>query len=159
MTLRELTYENFFEASLDRLALGHPLKDIVDDDPRGIDAADFLKWIRKDKERYSRFKESQEVAAEFLVYSAIKAANGTDSMNDVNRDKLIVDTSLKVAAAWSPKRYGKEVGIVGNSGNQPITINIGQVESPYAVVDVVGDSGVLTGPDMGRVSISDVEIK
>lgn len=138
MTLRELTYENFFEASLDRLALGHPLKDIVDDDPRQISAADFLKWIKKDKTRHERFKESQELAAEFLVYGALKASQGSDSLNDVNRDKLIVDTSLKVAAAWSPKRYGKDVGIPTGGGGA-ITINIGTVESPFTAAEVVED--------------------
>jgi len=154
MTYREMQFTNLFPTALDRLSLGHQLIDICDDDPRGISPAEFMRWIKKDKERYSQYKESQEIAAEFLVYSALKAAGGNDSMNDVNRDKLIAETSLKIAGAWSPKRYGKEVGLPVSGGNQPITINIGQVESPYALVDVVndrvGDSNQL---------VTDVEVK
>jgi hypothetical protein len=154
MTYREMQFTNLFPTALDRLSLGHQLIDICDDDPRGISPAEFMRWIKRDKTRYEQYKESQEIAAEFLVYSALKAAGGNDSMNDVNRDKLIAETSLKIAGAWSPKRYGKEVGLPLTGGNQPITINIGQVESPYAVVDVVTDrdSG-------GTQLVTDVEVK
>ena len=147
---RELQFENLFETALDRLSLGHQLIDICDDDPRQLPAAEFMRWIKKDKERYARYKESQEIAAEFLVYSALKAANGNDSMNDVNRDKLIAETSLKIAGAWSPKRYGKEQGMLTpNTGSGGIVINIGQVESPYALDAAGGDtdrtnSGLIT---------------
>lgn len=151
---RELQFENFFEGALDRLSMGHQLVDICDDDPRGLSPVELLKWIKKDKDRYSRFKESQESAAEFLVYGAIKAANGSDSMNDVNRDKLIVDTSLRIAAAWSPRKYGKDQGLPTATGSGGITINIGQVESPYVVDASSGDTD--------RVStslVTDVEVK
>ena len=152
---RELQFENLFETALDRLSLGHQLIDICDDDPRQLPAAEFMRWIKKDKERYARYKESQEIAAEFLVYSALKAANGNDSMNDVNRDKLIAETSLKIAGAWSPKRYGKEQGLPNTAGGSGgITINIGQVESPYVVDAGTGDSDRNTAG-----LITDVEAK
>ena len=154
MTYREMQFTHLFPAALDRLSLGHQLIDICDDDPRGISPAEFMRWIKKDKTRYEQYKESQEIAAEFLVYSALKAAGGNDSMNDVNRDKLIAETSLKIAGAWSPKRYGKEVGLPLTGGNQPITINIGQVESPYAVVDVVNDRDANSSQ-----LVTDVEVK
>ena len=152
---RELQFENLFETALDRLSLGHQLIDICDDDPRQLPAAEFMRWIKKDKERYARYKESQEIAAEFLVYSALKAANGNDSMNDVNRDKLIAETSLKIAGAWSPKRYGKEQGLPNTAGGGGgITINIGQVESPYVVDAGTGNSDRNTAG-----LITDVEAK
>ena len=155
ITYRELQYTNLFESALDRLALGHQLLDICDDDPRGISAVEFLRWIKNDKERYNRFKESQELAAEFLVYGAIKAANGNDSMNDVNRDKLIVDTSLRIAGAWSPRKYGKEQGLPAATGGGGITINIGQVESPYAIQATQPTPLV----EIADVTVSDVEVK
>ena len=151
---RELQYENLFESALDRLSLGHQLIDICDDDPRQVSAAEFMRWIKKDKDRYSRYKESQEIAAEFLVYSALKAANGNDSMNDVNRDKLIAETSLKIAGAWSPKRYGKEAGLPNHStAGGGIVINIGQVESPYAL-----DNSPAVVSDISQ-NVTDVEPK
>lgn len=153
---KELQFENLFEGALDRLSMGHQLTDICDDDPRGVNPVELLKWIKKDKERYNRFKESQELAAEFLVYGAIKAANGNDSMNDVNRDKLIVDTSLRIAAAWSPRKYGKDQGLPGgNAGGGGITINIGEVVSPYAkpVETVNTPSSPIT------VDVTDIDVK
>lgn len=153
---KELQFENLFEGALDRLSMGHQLTDICDDDPRGLSPVEFLKWIKKDKERHNRFKESQELAAEFLIYGAIKAANGGDSMNDVNRDKLIVDTSLRIAAAWSPRKYGKDQGLpTGNAGGGGITINIGEVVSPYTKQPVQMVETVSTPV----VEISDVEVK
>lgn len=153
---KELQFENLFEGALDRLSMGHQLTDICDDDPRGLNPVEFLKWIKKDKTRYDRFKESQELAAEFLIYGAIKAANGNDSMNDVNRDKLIVDTSLRIAAAWSPRKYGKDQGLsTGNTGGGGITINIGTVDSPYTKQTVEMVETVSTPV----VEISDVEVK
>lgn len=153
LTLQELTFENFFEAALDRIALGHPLADIAQDDPRGIDPVQMLKWIKKDKERKARFYEAQELSAEFLVSAAVRTASGNDSMNDVIRDKLIVDTSLKVASMYAPKRFGKETGLP-TAGGGGITINIGTVDSPYTsqlVEDVT--------PDQPQVLITDVEDK
>lgn len=132
LALLELTYENFFEHALDRLALGHDLIDIADDDPRGISPTQFMRWIKKDKVRKARYYEAQEDAAEFLLPEALRAARGTDSLNDSNRDKLHADTCLKVAAMWSPKRFGKESGVVMPMGGGGITINIGDVVSPYA---------------------------
>lgn len=132
IVLRELVYENFFERALDRIALGHPLTDIADDDPRSIDPAQFLKWVRADKQRKSRFHEAQELSAEFLISAGLKAAAGHDSMNDVARDSLIVNANFKAAAMYSPKRFGKEAGMVAGGGTGgPIVINIGQVQSPY----------------------------
>jgi hypothetical protein len=137
LALLELTYENFFEHALDRLALGHDLIDIADDDPRGISPTQFMRWVKKDKDRKARYYEAQEDAAEFLIPEALRAARGTDSINDANRDKLHADTCLKVAAMWSPKRFGKDSGVVMPMGGGGITINLGTVESPYKKVDVV----------------------
>lgn len=37
-----------------------------------------------------------------------------DSKADVQRDKLIIDTDLKLLAKWSPKRYGDRLELGGN---------------------------------------------
>ena len=140
LALLDLQFENFFEHALDRIALGHDLIDIADDDPRGISPTQFLRWVKKDKERKARYYEAQEDAAEFLIPEALRAARGTDSINDANRDKLHAETCLKVAAMWSPKRFGKESGVITGGGfGGGITINLGTVESPYKKAEVVED--------------------
>ena len=133
LTLMEITHENFMIAALDRIALGHPLKDIIEDDPRGISMVEFIRWVRKDKERLAQWREAEEIAAEVLIMQTLGIAEGKDSMEDTNRSTLRVQNNWRVAAAYSPKRFGKDTAAVGNAGVGGITINIGQVESPYTV--------------------------
>ena len=154
LTLMELTFDNFFEGSIDRIALGHPLKDIIADDPRDISIVEYLRWVRKDKTRKERLKEAEEIAAEVLIMQTIGIAEGVDSMEDTNRSTLRVNNNWKIAAAYSPKRFGKEASMAtGNSGGGGIVINIGQVESPYVVDhrDTVGSDTV--------DAVTDVEVK
>ena len=132
LTLMEITHENFMIAALDRIALGHPLKDIIEDDPRGISMIEFIRWVRKDKDRLAQWREAEEIAAEVLIMQTLGIAEGAGSMEDVNRSSLRVQNNWRVAAAYSPKRFGKDTGVVSNAGVGGITINIGQVESPYA---------------------------
>ena len=133
LTLMEITHENFMIAALDRIALGHPLKDIIEDDPRGISMVEFIRWVRKDKDRREQWREAEEIAAEVLIMQTLGIAEGAGSMEDVNRSSLRVQNNWRVAAAYSPKRFGKDTGVVSNAGVGGITINIGQVESPYTV--------------------------
>ena len=158
LTYKELTFENFFLASLDRVALGHPLTDIISDDPRDISPVEFMRWVRKDKDRKEQWKESLEIGAEFLVMQTIGIAAGTESpMEDTMRSQMRVNNNWKIAAANSPKRFGKEAGLpTAASGGVGITINIGQVESPYGVVDIVPDSD---GSTQSVDGVTDVEVK
>jgi hypothetical protein len=49
------------------------------------------------------------------------SSEGGDSSGDVQRDKLIIDTDLKLLAKWDPKRYGDKVALTGGSdGDAPI---------------------------------------
>lgn len=145
-------------AALDRIALGHPLKDIVEDDPRNISMVDFIKWVRKDKTRKEQWKEAEEIAAEVLVMQTIGIAEGKDSMEDTNRSALRVQNNWRVAAAYSPKRFGKDTAAMSAGGNVGVTINIGAVESPYTVENAAPNS--MTGSTVSpMVEISDVEVK
>jgi hypothetical protein len=153
ITYKELTFENFFERALDRFSLGHQLSDIVSDDPREIDAVQFMRWIKKDKQRHNRYLEALEISAEILLPTLLPTAQGRDSMNDVKRDGLIVDTTLKYMALANPKRFGKEQGVAaGAGGGGGITINIGEVVSPYV-------KDVTPAPSGSLVEITDVEVK
>ena len=157
LALIEITYEDFFESAIDRLALGHPLKDIIEDDPRQISIVDYLKWVRKDKTRKERVKEAEQIAAEILVMQTIGIAEGANSMEDVQRSTLRVNNNWRVAQAYHPEKFGKSAGVVTPvAGAGGIVINIGQVESPYAK-DITPDQPV--EPDTPTIEISDVEVK
>jgi hypothetical protein len=148
----ELTYENFFEGAIDRIALGHPLKDIIEDDPRQISIVDYLKWVRKDKERKARLKEAEQIAAEILVMQTVGIAEGINSMEDVQRSTLRVNNNWRIAQAYNPEKFGKTAGTqTAPTGGGGITINIGQVESPYEKVEEVEQTHT--------IDISDVEVR
>lgn len=141
LTYQELTFENFFYGAIDRIAMGHSIMDIVEDDPRGIHTVDFMRWMRKDKTRKEMWKEAEEIAAEILVMQTVSIAEGANSMEDTNRSQLRVNNNWKIAAAYSPKRFGKDTSAVSHAGAGGITINIGTVDSPYAqpIIDNVSD--------------------
>lgn len=54
-------------------------------------------------------------------------AEGGESTGDVQRDKLIADTDLKLLAKWDPKRYGDKT-LVGSDPENPLppgyTVNL-----------------------------------
>lgn len=91
-----------------RLSTGEPLTVICGDDHMPCDDT-VRDWADADKSG----KVAREIArARARGYDAIaKRARETargkgDSTKDVQRDKLIVDTDLKLLAKWDPKRYG-----------------------------------------------------
>lgn len=50
---------------------------------------------------------------------------GGESSGDVQRDKAIVDTDLKLLAKWDPRRYGDKVALVGGdpaNGDKPVQV-------------------------------------
>ena len=48
------------------------------------------------------------------------ADDGGDSSGDVQRDKLIIETDLKLLAKWDPKRYGDLLKLAGSDGTGPV---------------------------------------
>ena len=152
LALMELTYENFFESALDRIALGHPIKDIIDDDPRQIPLVEYMRWVRKDKTRKERLKEAEQIAAELLVMQTVGIAEGINSMEDVQRSTLRVNNNWRIAQAYYPEKFSKTANSLpaGGGGAGGIVINIGTVESPYTVNEA---------PSTPVVEISDVEVK
>lgn len=59
-----------------------------------------------------------------------KAEEGGDSSGDVLRDKLIIDTDLKLLAKWDYKRYGDRINADHTSNGESLIFNIGTVFTP-----------------------------
>lgn len=153
---RELQYENFFEAALDRIMEGATLSTLVKNDPRGIDYGKFQSWIRKDKERKKRYYEAKEIGSERVEDELIDISDAADNpMEDVARSTLRINTRKWLLGVWDKRRYGDDRNAPTGGGGGPITINIGQVESPYQQAALVED----VTPAHPLVSISDVEDK
>lgn len=72
-----------------------------------------LSWLMADAERYAVYQRCLEVQAHQLVSEAVGIAD--DTVNDVARDKLRVDTRFRVAKHHASKVYGEKVEHTGLS--------------------------------------------
>jgi hypothetical protein len=99
----------------------------------------FIKWISEDETRLSAYEGALRIRADELVYEAVERAEGSvdenGEMSEVARDKLVIDTNLKVAAMWDKQKYGSEKTTGGSGIN--IIINRGGGEIPRAENTVV----------------------
>lgn len=91
-----------------RLAEGEPLAVICRDEgmPNPATVRD---WINSDEEVSRAIAHARELGWDAIAHSARATARGLgDSKQDVQRDKLIIDTDLKLLAKWDPRRYGEK---------------------------------------------------
>lgn len=104
--LRNLEHGNMFDGLLDKISVGIPLKTILMGDLRAIDSGGLLQWIHKDPEREQRYHEAQRIGAEILSAEIIEIADAEDSLEDVQRSRLKVDTRKFLLGVWNRKRFG-----------------------------------------------------
>ena len=98
--------EATYKIICDRLAIGEPLAQICRD--IGVSDGTVREWQRTEPEfadaiARARLLGFDEIAARLRDV----ARGGQGSSGDVQRDKLIVETDLKLLAKWDPKRYGE----------------------------------------------------
>lgn len=101
----------------------------------------FIKWISEDEKRLAEYEGALRIRADELVYEAVERAEGIvgpdGELSEVARDKLVIDTNLKVAAMWDKQKYGGEKATGGSGIN--IIINRGGAEIPETDNTVVID--------------------
>lgn len=88
-----------------RLGEGEPLTVICEDegkpDPRTV-----RRWM-EDPEVSSVIARAREEGEQAIAHRARQTARGEgDSTGDVQRDKLIIDTDLKLLAKFNPRKWG-----------------------------------------------------
>ena len=113
------TFEQTFERVLTEMAKGRTLKSVIVEDVRDLDYDAFWRWIKQDSMRYERYKEAKELRTEWWAGRIIEIAEAEDSIEDVARSKLKIDTYKWLMGADNRKTYGetKQVEI-----NQSISI-------------------------------------
>ena len=127
----QLTYEIFFENSLELIAGGRNLADLIQESPHDIIPGRYRTWLHKDKKRVERLREAQAIGAEAIEDEIMRIIDATDSLEDVQRSKLKLEGRKFLLQTYSRDRYANEKQpATGMSGG--ITINIGAVDSPYA---------------------------
>lgn len=77
----------------------------------------FVKWISDDEKRLFQYESALRIRADEAINEALEISdeqkavtteNGNTYDPEVPRDKLRIDTRLKIAAMWDKQRYGGE---------------------------------------------------
>jgi len=136
-----LEYEQIFERVVEDIYRGRSLQALIQDDHRAISYEDFLRWVKRDPQRYERFKEAQEMRTEFIAAEILEIADGVDaidpsSSDTVNRDKLRIDTRKWLMGAHNKKRYG-EVKSIELGGTISITEALAQAQARVIESEVI----------------------
>jgi uncharacterized membrane protein YkoI len=118
--LENITFENMFEWVITRIADGVPLKEILRSDFRQPEYESFLRWIHKDETRKSRYYEAQEIGAEIIASEILEIADADDTLEDVARSTLRINSRKWLLGVWNRKRFGDVKQI-----EQNVTIDIG----------------------------------
>lgn len=105
--LELMAYESIFERALDDISAGQPLTYTLECDHRDIEYHRFLAWIQKDENRKARYYEAQSVGAEVVAAQMLSIADADDSMEDVARSTLRINTRKWLLGVWNRKRYGE----------------------------------------------------
>ena len=114
---------------IQRVIDGESLKSIAKS--WGLPITRFIKWISDDEKRLAEYEGALRIRADELVYEAVERAEGVvgpdGELSEVARDKLVIDTNLKVAAMWDKQKYGGEkttggagINIIINRGGAPL---------------------------------------
>ena len=128
----------------DRLSTGDPLAVICRD--MGIPRRTVNQWRQDDPEIAAEFDDARDVGYDYIAWRTRRTARGYgksqngDSQGDTQRDKLIIDTDLKLLAKWDPRRYGEKQQIDHSSSDGTMSPKpvMTKEELRDAVKDVVG---------------------
>lgn len=109
-------YKAVLPRVLERICSGATLTKVLEDDYRGIDPGAFMHWVKKNPQYHELYKEAKEVRTESWVGRIVTHAEGTVTMDDVQRSKLIVDTYKWLIECDDRKSYGKtqQINVAGS---------------------------------------------
>ena len=129
-------YEHIFMRVIDSIAHGQSLSQILRDDQRDIDYNDFYRWIKRDPQRNQLFTEAQEMRTEFMAGEIIEIADADDSLEDVQRSRLKIDTRKWLMGAHNRKKYG-ETKTVELGGSISITDALANARARIVEAEVI----------------------
>lgn len=118
----------------ERLALGEPLAVICRSEPAYPSPRALWGWTKADADTAERIARAREAGFDVIAGRTRLTARGErqdpanpnplggESTGDVQRDKLIIETDLKLLAKWDPRRYGDLLKMTGADGQGPIAL-------------------------------------
>lgn len=108
----------------DRLSEGEPLAEICRD--AGMPHPSTVRdWALRNEGLSRAIAGARENGEDRISVNIRRVAKGDAgySTGDVQRDKLIIDTDLKLLAKWNPKKYGDKIQHGGDPDNPIKTDN------------------------------------
>lgn len=132
-----------------RLANGEPMAVICRTE--GMPSHDtVMDWAKQCEDAARSIARAREHGWDAIAERARMTARGMsgergDSSGDWQRDKLIIETDLKLLAKWDPKRYGDRQ-VIDMSVSQTISIRDALAQAERRVIDVVA-TPVLAPPE------------
>jgi hypothetical protein len=129
-------YEAIFPRVLELLSSGYTLTNALHEIPFEIDMGNFIRWVNRDPQRNEAYKEAKAIRTEAWAGKIIEHATATDSMEDVQRSKLIVDTYKWLMGADNRRTYG-DVKQVELGGSISITAALAQANQRVIEAEVI----------------------
>lgn len=114
--MHESQFALVYPRVLDKISSGSTLTEAIKDLPIELDLGAFMRWINKDPSRKGIYKDAKEVRTEAWAAKLIEYCGGEDTLEDVQRSKLKVDTLKWLMAADNRRTYGevKQVELGGS---------------------------------------------
>ena len=100
-------YETLFIRLVDGVASGLTNSTAIGNDLTPIEKGAFMRWVKRDPQRESVLKEAEEERTRVWAGEIISIADADDSVEDVNRSKLRIDSRKWLMAADHRRKYGE----------------------------------------------------
>ena len=139
-------FDVVFPRILELLASGYTLTKAVEELPIALDTGAFLRWIKKDHDRAELYKEAKEIRTEAWAGKLVEYAEAADTLEDVQRSKLKVDTLKWLMAADNRKTYG-EVKQVELGGSISITAALNAAQQRVIEAEYIDVSDGVTNAE------------
>jgi hypothetical protein len=123
---------------LERICEGLTLNAAIRELPIDVDPGAFIRWLKRDSKNYDLYKEAKEIRTEVWAGKAIEHAVAEDSVEDVARSKLIIDTYKWLMGADNRRTYGDTKSIEVTS-NISITAALEQARARVISASTVAD--------------------
>ena len=111
------------QAIADRVAQGETLSSVCLE--LGIKPNTITYWRNTHADVGTMFDEARDAGYDVIADRIRGVARGSDGLSTGNviRDKLVVETDLKLLAKWDPRRYGDAITLKGDRDN-PLASNV-----------------------------------
>lgn len=124
---------------VERLSDGEPLAQICRDE--GLPSySTVYAWQQTMPHVSEAIGRARDEGEEVIAANTRNIARGLEgSSGDVQRDKLIIDTDLKLLAKWNPKKYGEKTQLTGDGGG-PVVIATKEQRDAAVAAAIAADS-------------------